>query len=583
MVNMNAPTPALATPPKKKSDRLAWTCTLGSALLCLLAFMGLSSWAERNFGPQVASVSPSAVWTYSQSTLWRLNHEGKVTGKYSAGSLGIGPSVEMLAALSDSEVALRDFRSKSWQVCGVRDADVVHSPCRPLFASRESSNRSRAAIAVMPGGERWVFADFDHGEVLLLDKKHNVVATARGPVGSEGGVAVWLPGQVLALMATDQPRLQLIDWKDEARPAVSSGWALKSGEKQGQGYVWSAAFDEVRKRWLLSYGSVRRATHYLWLVDDRGVKVGGLNLGGKGEPAQVVIVAKDMAIVPDVVLGKVHRIDLATDSVSEFGDESFRTALRKGQQIYDLLDLAAQGAMFGMFLLPLLVGLIFVDKDNKRTKFIPGSAPVPATLQGEFWFTMNPDWIALQMRMIWVAPIVVIAMLGASGYLLWQFTGSWIAAGVIIALGAVVSGVTGIYYHRQIRLHGFGKLGINATGVIRVDGRGRRHDHAFADVLTDGQRMLLGKQLVLLNAPISPGPWLVDELNEHLLPRLPQSSWVSKLKFEGQLYRRNRVYAAAIIIATVTFLALQFGLPAYLKAKHGGEGPKAQSAESRQQ
>ncbi len=571
-----------------KSDFSAWIAILNCLGLALVALIVLILLSGTDFGPQSVAVSPEGVWVYGRKTLWSLTRRGDVTGRYSAAELGTGLNVDVLAPLDDAQIILHDKNSGRWRYCRFgRDGTVdVHS--RPLFDGIEAGrNGDKAAVAIAPGHERWVFADFDRGDILLLDSRRQVRAEGKGLKNPDGGVAIWLPDQTLGLIATGHRTFHVSSLEGDRVAPLEKRLRLKD-----HGYVWSAAFDSQRGLWLLSFSSMRDGDRHLWEVDDTGAFTKRVLLDDDGQPAQIVMLDPNTALIPDLVTRYVHRLDLAGGNIDDFGDKSFRAALAHGQELYDHIGVAAGSVLVVLLLIPFIIAFYCTFRDMDRPLMAEQSLPPAAPLEGEFWFTPNPARKGFLRRLACGGGAAVLVLGIGEAWLFNYATGSyhWFILLLWPGLGAIFSVERLVAAWKEQKT----KLGIRDNLVLYDGGQGKIEAYPLTVVLSDGMCLCVGSHKVVFKGLIS-SMWNAEEVRAHLLSRLPSENRVSSsiLRLEMRKRCAYPVYSMpppALIEGALWFTpnpewlkrmfpVIWIGTPAWLgfamfiglpRAKHGG-------------
>lgn len=543
-------------PPRKGSGLFAWLCTLGSAALCFMAFIGLSELSNRYAAPRCAAVSTGSVWVYGQGTLWLMTHRGDVTDSYSSKDLGVGPLLDRLTALDESRLIVADGGSGEWRYCRAGDHGMVEARCEPLFGGAEAArNRHRASVAAAPEGERWVFADFQAGDILLMSSERRVLAKGRGFTAREGGAAVWLPDRRLGLIESEKHALWVASLEGDRIAPLEERWSLKSGGKPISGYVWWAAFDASRRKWWLTHSSGCAGS--LLQTDDAGEMSKSLTLDAQGRPGQLALLDRDHALVPDEATGRVHRLDLANGRMEDFGDERFRSEIEHGQRRYDELTRAAKGAAGGIIALPLAIGIFFVRRDSNREWIrrrsalesatgSPTAASAAANVKGAFWFTINPKRAPYSRRHMRRTFWFLELLEPGSAVLIGQALNHFASVSnktvyfPLVAGGLVMALMMRRVFIRMVEKAPTPRLGTSNGFVLYDDGGGQIEEYPFESVLTNGKSVLVGRHAVALGSPGIPSMWDAEELRARLESRLPLDNRVSSWRFARELQKRAR-------------------------------------------
>ena len=545
---------------------LAWLLIVGSAGVLLLAYLFFAGLAKSYYGPQSVAAGFDTVWVYSQSRLWRLSASGVTLARYEGKANGLGKVVDAMVAFGPNRVLLHDFEARSWRDCRAGESGVALD-CSDLFTGPFAMrNAAEGAVALAPDGQRWVFADFSAGDLLLFDGDRNLLAQSKGPQALDGGTALWLEAQEIGLFAADRPTLLVAEAGARNLTAAQPRWELSAEDAVSKGYVWAAAWGGERRGAYVAYSATRRATHQLWRVDREGRRTGRIDLGG-GEPAQIVALDKDTVLVPDVVRGRVHRLSWSDDRVTEFGDETFRVSMARANSrhgVYEALQIAAM-ALF--VIVPIGLGAFFAIRQARRDAAGRGEAPVLPALdpEAEFWFAPDERQVALHERLVLVQSVAVAIVL----YLQLRIFGPVFKIdprllGIVTILLVVATVVIGLGLWWRQHQRGARGLGRKGDEVLFDGGEGVPQAYALGEVLTDGKRILVGRELLPLR---SEGlglhaEWNAAELHFYLLRDLPPSAYRTTQHLHGLFLRRNPLLLWALmvplILALLGILSLAF-------------------------
>lgn len=568
----NQSTTGEQTGPAKQSGSLfAWGLVFGTALLFLAVFLASGRFAKLNYGPQSVAAGFNSVWVYGQGNLWRLSAQGATLARYSGLRNGLGRVVDRMVAAGPLRVFLHDSEAKTWRDCTAGESGVALS-CEPLFAGEWAArNLAEAAIAFSPDARRFVFADFTAGELLLFDTDKQFLGVSKGVGALEGGSVVWLDPQELGVIAADQPALHAAELAGNQLRPMQVRWQLSASDEVRKGYVWSAAWGAERKSWYLSYSPERRAQHELWKVDREGKRVDRIALGGGGVPAQVVNLDKETVLVPDVVAGRLHQVvSWANDRVSDFGDEQFRAAMEQAHTRYALFAPLQWVSGVLAVLVPIALALFFVRREARRHASAQGSAAElpPLGDEAEFWFTPDEKQAVLRRRLVLTASFAIAALL----ILQFRLFGGFFQAGpyvlglltTVLVLAVLAGG--GLLWWRQRELGPRG-LGIKGQEVYFDPGDGKIEQYTRAELLTDGQRMLLGKHLLWQRAGGIGlrSEWDAAELQAYLVGGLPPQAQRSTGSMLWLYFRRNPLVFCSIVLPLLLAAAQLFALPFLLR------------------
>ncbi len=563
----SAPAPTRA---HKPVSLLPWFLVLGSAALCFLFFHSFARLAKTYFGPQSVAAGFETVWVYNQARLWRLKPDGTVLARYDGGANGLGKVIDTLIALGPYRVALHDFDARAWRECRAGESGVALDCGELLPAEFRQHAAAESAIALAPDGRRWVFADFDAGELLLFDADKTLLARGKGLASRDGGTVLWLGPQEIGLIGSDRATLYALEVGPRSLGLVQPRWDLTENEAPAKGYLWHAAYNPERRAWYLARSVSRGARHTLWRVDREGRRSADISLGARGEPAQVVPLDRDSVLVADVVRGRVHQLSWENDRVREFGDPSFRESLARTKGRHSLYETLQQVAFVLLFVVPIGLGAFFAIREARRDAAELAQAVTlpPLDPETEFWFTPDEKQFALRERMLVLLgaclALVVYFEFRALAQIL-KLDPRFVATlSTLLILGAI-AGTAWLWW----RQHQRGPRGLGRRGgeVLFDRGLGEAESHNLDTVLTDGRRMLLGRELLPLR---SEGlglraEWNVSELFSYIVKELPASAYRSTQHLHWLFLRRNPVLLGLavlplILLLSILLLAAAFGL-----------------------
>ena len=570
-----APSPTAPAAPKPPAPRAAfntlpWLLVLGTATLFFLLFHTFGRLTTSYYGPQSVAAGFDTVWVYSQARLWRLKFDGTTLARYEGNQNGLGKVVDAMVGLGPDRLALHDFDARNWRECRAGESGVALECGDLLPADFLRHAGSESALALAPDGRRWVFADFDAGELLLFDQDKSLLARAKGLTSRSGGTVLWLGPQEIGLIGSDRATLYAIEVGPRSMGILQPRWDLAAEETAAKGYLWFAAFHAERRVWYLARSGSRAAKHELWRADRDGRRTKVLGLGEGGEPAQIQPLDKESVLVPDVVRGRVHQISWADDRVREFGDASLRDSLARAKSRHAVYEVLQQVALALLFIVPIGLGSFFAIRDAKRDASEQAQAVTltPLDPEAEYWFTPDEKQFALRERLLILSGVsfalVIYIELRAFSLLLKLDPRLVAVLSTMLILGTAAGTAWVWWRHHQRGPRG---LGIRGREVLFDRGEGEAEVHPLDGIVTDGKRMLLGRELLPLR---SEGfgiraEWNVSEIFSYLVKELPANAYRSTQLLHWLFLRRNPMLlglvALPIALALLILpLAAIFGL-----------------------
>lgn len=541
-------------------------------LLALFVIWYATDQANSHYGPSKIRVTQQGeIWILSDGVLHVLNATGVVQRSLRLKDWDRASLPSDFFPLATGELLLAEPDTHEIYRCH------PNASCAPLLAGTRSvvgRTRNAMLLAVDEARQRLYVAD-NAGHRLLLFDLAGKLLDATGKQSAR----FWYPNQIelqdgeLLVANTNYRKVERLSVADDRFGEAS--WTLRTmtaqvrpGRKWPMSFValpngqwWVAIAQEgMRRADVAMFNATQSSTGYIALEND-------------ADPVSMVL-AGNRVLLADTEHYRIRQADLQGHPLPDFGSVAFRQSLAQQAQDAASWRQVRMAAQAGMIVLPLLA-ILMLWRMGER----PITLPVALNFQREAkpiaagvvqWLSPTPRFVRQQTWLLRIFLVLAMFMTGWSLWLtvsiVWQFPfGGWVLA-VPLMCAVCLMLLTLKQSNRLLR----SRLGTDGIQLLHDKGDGKVFAYPLAQTLSDGNRLLAGRRMIVMRA-MHRMLFDRDDLEQYLLARMGSAS----LRSPGQLYLAgmrngsrliwlNSIFIILIIVAWVVARLNHFSLTAFL-------------------
>ena len=544
---------------QKKKAVIAAATIAGMALSFVALHQAGDHLGEGTYGPsEVARASDGTVWVASHGSLHRFTEVGERKQVLALATLGLGPIISELLALSDGTLILAEAVPSAAYRCNPGSSKCVAITAR-LGAAGPTAHALMVAADEQRG--RWYFSDNAGHRLILTDADGKVLdVSAPRRVMHPNELAVEKSGE---LMVVDTDHRRLVRISVERDVFGSDLWEMKTNSglsRPGRYLPMDLARSPEGNWWvLIAREGMKDSDLVLFGSDGKALK--RIDLGPDSDPTRIAAVPGGL-LVADPTRATLTRVSAKDATAAPWGDSAFQAeldGLRASRSLWRNLRLAAQVLVV---VFP-LVGIWALWRLGERLP-VPAQPAVPETplpvSGGIRWLEVLPEF-RKRTRRLAITVLVVIG--GASMALLYVFEsmlqgfprGAKLFSLAILAFTALAPIILLVRSPKAWRT----RLGTDGKRFFLDRGDGKLRGYPFeALVVSNGRQLLVGRRLIALR--LGPGPLFDEkELAGYVLSRIPPSNRVGPYRLFMRALRagnRETQWSIVVMIAAVVLVAL---------------------------
>lgn len=536
---------------------------VGSVIIGMLLMLVLV-WYSTNqinsqYGPSKIRVTQQGeIWIHSDGVLHVLNASGDVRRSIRLKTLGRAALLSDFFPLSNGDLLLAEPDSHEIYRCR------PDASCIPLLKGARSSvglTKNAMLLTVDEERQRLYVADNAGHRLLLLDLTGKLLDAT--PKQSS---RFWYPNQIefqngeLLVANTNYRKLERLSVADDRFGEAS--WTLRTAAAQVRpGRKWPMSFVSLPDgQWWVAIAQEGMRNADVAMFDAAKKTTGYVALEKNADPVSMVVLG-NRVLLADTEHYRIRQVDLQGHPMPDFGSTAFRKSLAQPVQAAATWRQVRLGAQVGMIVLPLFAILVLWRMGER-----PISLPVSLNFQREakpiaegaiHWLNPAPKFIRQQTWFLGIFMVLAMFFTGWSLTLaastVQQFpVGGWLLAALLMFAVCLML-LTLIMSYRLLR----SRLGTDGVQLLHDKGDGKVFAYPLAHTLSDGNRLLAGRRMIVLRV-MQRMFFDRDDLEQYILARMgpescrtPWQLYVAGLRNGSRLIWLNSIIIISILVAWI--------------------------------